>query len=471
MKSSIYVSAEHIQVIGYAGNTVKQFVTYPIPEGTVYNGTITDSAFLAECLTSMKRDYPDLFKSDVTLVVDGSTILSRRIVTPRLSKKQYLQLVRDDFADSIENTADLVCGYRKLQTAENSILACAVNKALVDSYISTFLSAGIKLDAIHVGVETILSFVKTKQELQKSALVINIIDGHTMLSMLFQDGSNVFMTRTRLYGEEKEQLLQNVLENLNGLIQFSRSQKLGEIAVSYYLGVNEADIRLLEAFNPYTDIRLDTLSVYESFGEIPPDAHFTCLNMMYGGDCIDLIAARRELDKFVKSKRPKKLWIPLLAIYIVVLAAVAAYLWWENSRTDKLISEVNEYIQSPAILQRQAEIDALMRETALYQDITRQVDEKATWENGMPKASSRMMDLIVFNHGVDVTVTSFEFSESTGVVRVNAACADANVSADYVDALYRSGVASSVWYQGYGSGADGVFTFTVDITLNVEGVK
>jgi len=82
-----------------------------------------------------------------------------------------------------------------------------------------------------------------------------------------------------------------------------------------------------------------------------------------------------------------------------------------------------------------------------------------------------MMDMIVYRHGVDVYVTSFEFTEDTGIVRVSATCADANVSADYVDALINSGVARSVSYRGYGSTTEGVFTFTVDITLSVEGVQ
>ena len=224
MKSSIYVSAEQIQVIGHLGGAVRRYVTYPIPEGTMFNGTITDSAFLAECLMSLKREHSELFSSGTTLIVDGSTILSRRITSPNLSHKQYLQLVRDDFADSIDSTDNLVCGYHKLQSVENAILACAVNKAQVDSYISTFNEAGIKLSGIHIGVDTILGLVKSRADLQQGTIVINVIDGLTMLSMLFENGNNIFISRSRLYGEEKEQVFRSVLENLNGLIQFTRSK-------------------------------------------------------------------------------------------------------------------------------------------------------------------------------------------------------------------------------------------------------
>jgi hypothetical protein len=228
----------------------------------------------------MKKDNPELFKTGISLVVDGSTILTRRLATPKLSGKRYLQLGRDDFTDSVEDANDLVCGYRKIDATDNAILACAVGKTLVDSYLSTFGEAGIKLDSIHIGVELILSYVKSRQELQKSTVVLNIIDGFTMLSMLFDNGNNVFMSRSRLYGEEKEQIYQHVLENLNGLIQFARSQNIGDITSSFYLGVGEGDLRLLEAFNPHPEIRLGTLSVIEDQGDIPPSAHFACLNIL-----------------------------------------------------------------------------------------------------------------------------------------------------------------------------------------------
>ena len=465
MKTSIFVSAEHIQAIGYVGNSVKQFVSFPLPEGTMYNGTITDHAFLTECLAAMKRENPDLFSGGVSLAADGSSILSRRLAAPKLSNKQYLQLVRDDLADSIENPDDLVCGYRKLDFTENAILACGIGKMQVDSYLATFREAGIKLDSIHVGAEIILSYVKAMPEMRASTVVINIIDGLTMLSMLFENGNNVFMTRTRLYGEEKEQLFQNIIENLNGLIVFTRSQSLNEITGSYYLGISESDVRLLEAFHINTDIKLGALSILEGNENIPSDAHFSCLNMLYGSSCIDLVAARRELDVYIKSRRPKKRWIPAVAAYILILAASTAFLWMRLNNVNENIADISSYLMSPAILHKQEELEALIRESATYGEVARQADEKAAWENGLPKATSHMLDFIVFQHGVDVAVTSFDFDESTGSVRVSARCSGANVSADYVDTLCNEGIARSVNYQGYGSNANGEFTFTVDIIL------
>jgi len=468
MKSSIYVSAEQIQVIGYVGSSAKQYVTYPLPEGTMYNGTITDNAFLTECLVLMKKEHPELFKSGVTLIVDGSTILSRRLIAPKLNQKQYLQLVRDDFADSVDSTANLVCGYHKIDSTENAILGCAVNRLQVDSYISTFSDAGIRLSGIHIGVEAVIGFVKASTQLHHSTIVVNVIDGLTMLSMLFENGRNIFISRTRLIGEEKEQIFQSALGNLNGLIQFTRSEKINEITHSYYLGVSEADVQILTAFNPHSDIIIGTLPIYGGRGDIPPEAHFACLNMYYGGD-IDLLAARDALDKFVKSQRPKKLWIPSLAALVLVLGIIAGVIAFLIYQENKKINDIREYLYSHDVVQKQHELGLLRRDIRHYDEILRQMDEKSDWEDSLPKATSRTFDLLTVSHGVPIFVRNMEFNENTRIVRIRATCADANVSSDYVDSLYASGVVESVEYTGYGSIAEGVFSFTVDITLKTGG--
>ena len=475
MKTSIYVSAEQIQVIGYKGNTVERYATHPLPEGTMFNGTIMDNALLTECLVSLKKDNPTLFKKGATLVVDGSSILTRRLVAPKLRAKQYLQLVREDFADSIGDVNDLVPAYYQLDSKENAILGCAVNKVLIDRYKSTFEEAGIKLTSIRVGVEMLLDFVKSKPELQKSTVVLNVLDGLTMLSMVFVNGHNIFTSRTRLYGEEKEQIYTNVLAGLNGLIQFVQSQKHDEITASYYLGISQADIAMLEARSPYPDIRLGTFTLYKGHAKgekfVPTEAHFACLNMYFNKPKIDLLVARKQLDVHIKKQKPKRVWIPLMVIYFIAVIAVAGYLFYEIYGIEQEIAEIDAHINSVEVVDKQAELNTLVRETQFYTSIYAQLEERIEWEAAIPVVVSDMLDFIIFDHGKGVYVVNFDFNSAAGVVRVNAVATNARVSNDYVDILYAAGVADRVIYQGYGSGADGLFVFAVEIILAVEGVE
>ena len=465
MKSSIYVSAEKIHIIGFAENTFTHYASCQLPEGTMYNGTIIEPAYLVECLISLKQNNPELFKSGVTLIVDGSSILSRRLNTPMLSRKRYLQMIRDDFADSIENPEDIVCGYRKLDMTGNSIFACATHRVLVDSYLSVFKQAGISPDSIHIGAEAILSYVKSNPELQRSTIVLNVIDGVTMLSLIFEDGNNVFMSRSRLYGEDNDEFLRSVLNNLNGLIQFNRSQNFGEIERSYYMGLSEGDMAQINALNPHSNIQMKPLILYNGKDAPPHNAHFACLNTMLGNESIDLITALKELGDYIKGKKPRRIWLPLIAAFAAVLAIPVVYLLLELNSVKNDVEEVFSYVYSGEVMRKKDELAALAEELAFYEDITYQFERNSAWENSLPQISSQALDEIIFLHGKDISVTSIDFDESTGIIRVYAKCANANTPTEYVDALTASGIASSIEYHGYDSDPEGLFTFYVDIYL------
>ena len=471
MKSSIYVSTEKIEIIGFAGNAVKRFVTYPLAEGTMINGTITDSAFLTECLGTMRKENPDLF-TDPSLIVDGSAILSRRLVTPKLGAKRCQQLVRDDFADTTDDPDSLVCGYHKLGTEGSAdvILGCAANRGLVDSYISAFKEAGVKLSSIRVGMEALLRFVSSKEELKTASFVLTLIDGFTTVSVIFDNGNNVFMSRSRLYGETKEQVFQNVLENLNGLINFNRSQKFNEITQCYYLGINDADMRVIEALNPYPDIRMNMLDLFRgiSGGALPPEAHFVYLNMRMSSDAINLMDGRKELTQHVKHKKPRKIWIPLMALYVLILAVPCGYVWWRDYQISKDIDEVNAYLESPKVLDKQVELDVIKLESRQYESITGQYNEFVDWEESMTMVSSQLLDLFVRDYEEKVFVTQFDYDEKTGHVRLSAKCDGENIMTYYADFLESSDMVDRVAYGGYTYDSNGLFSFTIDVTLAVK---
>jgi len=466
MKSSIYISTEQIQVVGYLNGKVAMFVHHDLPEGVLYNGKIMDSILLTECLTSLKKDYPQMFKSGVALVVDGSTILTRNINTPTLSHKNYLQLVRDDFAGSFEDKNDFVCGYHKFQPG--AILGCAVNKTFVDSYISTFKESGIKINAIHIGVETIINFVKSKDFLQKSTIIVNVLDGQTILSMVFVNGDNVFIQRTRLYGETRSEILENILDNLGNLLQFTQSQNHGAVTASYYFGLGDADVYQMNDIGRYENVKFSALKVYAKEPRLTSEVHFAALSFEFSKKSINLFTASAELDKYIKNKKPKKWWIPTLAIYILAFGGVAGWNLFNLNKINNEIYEINNFLTSPEVEESIVAINQIISEVSFFNYIQNQVNERAAWESSMPAVVSSMINYILFDHGLDVQVSSFTFTESLGIVRINAVTTSAQISNDYVDLLYDIGLASHVTYLGYSSAADGTFSFSVDITLYVN---
>lgn len=477
MKSSIYISSEKIEVIGYTNAaksiSVKNYMVCPLPEGTMINGTIIDSAHLVECLSAMRAKKPLLF-SEPSLIVDGSSILTKRIDAPKLKKHQYIRLIMDDFADSAEDFEDMVCDYHSLNAGSSAILGYVTEKALVDSYISVFGKAEIKLKSIRIGVQSIINYVNSNPALNNKTFILNVIDGVTMLSMIFENGVNVFMSRTRLYSEENEQLIQNIFENLSGLIQFEKSQKFNNITNSYYMGLSRDALNFMREINPYPDITLEHLDIFRDIDgtdKLPAETHFACLNMFLSDDSIDLIHSRKMLDKIKRLERPKNYWIPVLIGAAVLIALPVVYLNSQVSAVNAKIMQLNTYMTDPAVMQKSTQIDALMEETAHYNDVINQLQEKTELDNSKSLVSNQVLELITSTYRHKVSVTDFDFDENAGVIHVNGVCANQVDAAGYVDALKTNSRINAVKYTGYSYGRDGEYKFSVDVTLNNLGAE
>jgi len=478
MNSSIYISSKKIEVISYSYSlrdvSVKQVLTCPLPEGTMINGKITDPSQLASCLASLRSQSSGLFANS-TLIVDGNFVFSKRIVVPRLSKKQYQLLVREDFTNAAENSEQLICDYHLMNGSgtETAILACASEKSQIESYISVFKEAGIKLKAIRVGVDAIQNYVNARPDLLDKTFVINVIDGITMLSMIFQNGINVFMSRTRLYSEDYEQFIQSMLKNLSGFIQFNKSEQFNDIESSFYLGLTDADIQLMNEVNPYPDIKLEMLNIFNNVKgseKLSEHSHFAYLNTLLSSNSIDFIRSYNMLDKLKKQNRPKKLWIPILAGLTAALACPVVIFSLQAARVDTDIKELNDYLTSEAVVVRSEELDQIIEQSSHYASICNKFKEKTEADSSEASVSNEILDLITQTSGGRVSIDQLGFQKSTGMIRVNGSSATETDSAEYVELLRKNDAIKSINYTGYSYGSTGEYNFSIDVELAVREV-
>jgi hypothetical protein len=472
MKSSIHISSEKIEVLGYKkiGKKVKagDHISAELPEGAVMNGRIIDDSLLIECVKDMRSKKPHLF-TNATLIVDGNSILQKRIsAAPKLGKRQYYQLAREAFADTTIPPENLVCDYHPLDPSrkdmKSGILAYAVDKTQAEAYESAFNAAGVKLKAIKLGSQAIIDYVASRPELHGSAFVLNVVDGVTLLSMLFQNGVNVFTSRTRLYSDDYERFIQAIVGNISGLIQFNRSEKFAEITQSYYLGLEDQVVRDISAVIPYPEISVDSFILHGWAGNMPPDAYFAFLGARLE-DGIDLISSLDKLAAFKKSQRKKNYWIPAIAAITLATAAPVVYLHFQISAVDVDIDALNRYIYSEFVQTKSAEIDALIADTAWHNNIVGQEQAKAETEAALPHACEQTLNLITMTRSDRVTVTSLVFHESTGIIQVTAVSASESDSALYTGTLKENALVSTVRYTGYSYGSNGEYNFNIDVIL------
>lgn len=478
MNSSVYISSEKIEVMGYTKTgvnvSVKEYITYPLPEGTVINGKILDQAALCDCLSELRVKHPALMKS-VTLTVDGSSILLKRLTVPRLKKNQYYQLVADEYNDSAEGSEELVCDYYPLfghgeKSAGKAVLACACDKALIESYTSVFKSAGIKLGKIKIGVEAVLNYVNTSPDLRFSTVVLNIIDGFTMLSVIFEYGSIVFISRTRLYGEDNTDIVRNILDNLSGLIQFNKSENFSDITHSYYLGLNEEDLALMNVLNPHA-VNLASLDITRGArgaGKLGREAHFVYLNALTDKNGTDLIRSYDKHIKLQRRRRPKVLWPFALLALALVVAAPAVYFSYLVWGVDDDIAELSAYLGDSAVIEKSLELDVITVRTSYYKDILDQLEAKRAQEAGA--VSREVFDLITGTLSDRVGVSRIDYNEGTRVIQIQAKGITESDASEYIDALGRSSLVESINYTGYSYTSDGEYSFSISVTLAAKEV-
>jgi len=471
MKTSIHISTDMVKVLAYtqtgSKTSVKDFLTYPLPDEAVLNGVILDGTPIIEGLKQLKSSKPTLFK-EVSLVLDGSFVYTKKITVPgKLKKLTYDEVIRDEFAEISTDKDNLICDYFHLSTNEDGskeILACGVEYAHAQAYLAIFSSAGIKLTSVHLGVLNVLQYVESNPELKSIPFVLNVVDDVILLSMIFQKGVNVFQSRTRLYGEDRATLVRSTLDGLSGIIQFNKSQNFDDLTNCYYLGFTDADMDLVELNNTYPDIKFSLLEIYKGVkgAEIlPPGAHFAYLNTLVPEHRSDLLANIRMLEKAKVRRKPKNRWLPVVLGTAAVLIAVIAVLWFLVSGVERDIRATNQYLTTHADERNQ--IDAYKADTARINNLYNAVAQRKDETDAKPHITRQLLETIKRVGGSAINVNGLNFNSENRVVGVSASGNTERDAALYVEALLRDNQVESVRHTGYNEGSGGEFNFTIDV--------
>ena len=471
MRSSIHISKYAIKVIAYTKSgsniSVSAYHTYPLPEECIINGVIIDAAPINEGLFILKTSYPQSFK-DVSLILDGSFVYTKRITVPgKLNARLYDRVVRDEFSEVASDVDNLICGHFPLTVnadGSRQILACGVENAHVQTYLGIFNTAGIKLSSVHLGVQALLRFIKVKPELSGVPFVLNVVDDVIMLSMIFQNGVNVFQSRSRLYGDDRSTLVRSTLDGLSGIIQFNKSQNFADLTNCYYLGLSNSEMDFFRFNNDYPEISFSTLDVFRGAGaeRLPPDAHLAYLGAMIPDSEPDLFHSIKMLEKVKKDERPKNRYIPIAAALALILAGALTFMGIQMSTVERQVRDIKSYLNDPVTVAKREAIDAMLTDTYHINDLYNAVADKKADDALQPKLTRKLIDTIVGTGGWTVRVTGLEFKAYAAVVTVVATCSERE-SANFVEMLKKDPGIEKVNYRGYGTDAAGEYVFTLDI--------
>ena len=472
MKASIHISKNAIKVLAYSKSgsnvSVKSYFTHPLPDECVINGVIIDPNPVIEGLNALRGRYPQAF-SDVSLVLEGSFVYTKRITVPgKMQSRMYGSIIRDEFSEISSDPENLICTHYPVADnpdGSKQIIACGVENAHAQTYISIFSTAGIKLSSIHLGVQSLLRFLSTRSEIMGVPFVLNIIDDVIMLSMIYHNGVNMFQMRSRLYGESREALVRSIADSLAGIIQFNKSQNFPELSHSLYVGLDDSDVGMIIQANQYPEINFGILDIYKGSSgaeQLPPDAHFVFLNALMPDSEPDLFVSIRVSEKEKKRSAPKNRMIPIVAAAAFVVIAAISVMIALLAITNTQVRQVTNWLEHPNTVAMSEYITNLEANTshvnALTEAVAVQVEEIAA----RPMISSPFIQTILNTGDEDVFVSGLSFTNTQEKIGVSASSLDNFSAAGYVDMLKQDSLIDTVYYTGRNLGVDG-FAFTIDV--------
>lgn len=483
MKTSIYISSEKIEAVQYqkssGGIEILESYHMPLQDGAMISGKIISNYQIIDGLESLKSSFPGAFDA-VDLVLDGSCLFTKNMEVPKLKPREYKELVEEEYAENVENVQDLLGDYRMMPKVAGkpiSILGCATEKQIIDSYLEVFEGAQIKVSKISVGVEAILHNVETNPALKESSFVLNIIDGITMISMIFENGINVFLSRTRLYYDTPGEMARRLHENISGLMQFNRSQELSDIKRCYYLGLSEAHMQLLINTNPYDAVQLEKLDIFEGVSgheKMREDCVFAYMGATLPKGSMDFYKNYLAWEKAGKKENRPDLWkvVAVFAIVLVVISPVALIIM-QNKSWEKQAAELQEYISDATRLEELTRVDSLIMENTSYTMFLEDAEKLEQLQQKYAPIGEEVLDLITKTNSDTVAFRVVDYDRFTSVLQVSSTSQTESNSAAYVEILRANPLVQNVVYTGYSysSGADRIYEFSIAVQLKDRGLS
>lgn len=457
MKKIIYINQDAIQIAEGKGQRTK-CTHIDLATGTILNGVIVNEGEILEKLSANSKH---LAGHQLTLIIDSSNIMVKKLTMPQLAPKRLAATLRGEF-EVVESQNYLydACHLGK-STTGHTYVAAASQQDFVEGYIRLFQSAGLKLERIDVLLNSVVKYATQHPQLQGQTFLLNIVQQNSMLSLLFGQGEYQLANRHRLLNEPGSPgFVAELYGKLSTMLQFSQSQKLqSPITASYYVGIDEENLSELSAYLGEGDLQVLSHAVTPS----QADCFYALSGLTTYKQDVDLLAQFKQATK-------KTVQVPGLVwqgLFLAVLVAGMAYLYLDWSARNRALEDqilpLEAYLTSSEALDAQSEIQYLQYQESLMR---LQIEEHHQALNYLisgniltPQALSTIYSTL--------PIDQLNYALIGGTITINGQSQEVSQSADYVEMLRNSGYFTNIDYVGYvrqtGEVPYHVFTFQAQL--------
>lgn len=451
----LYLSNKLVQVIEARGNgktvSVQNVWQEEAPEGSIINGIITDEeaflSWLKEFFTKNK-----LPKKDVSLVVNSSQFNHKVLEFPVIKNAEIRKMVPREFAEN--RTEGTLFTYYVLEggsdAGKKKLMATAVEKNYLLSYVVFFKQAGIGISSIDSEISCLVRLFSNSPEIKKKTCLIQVLDGQEVISMVFVKGTYYYSQKNRLLNHDSLEDLPEELESIRGrLFQFLTSQQVKEpIEAIYLCGDKQSELK--------REMPEDKVFSGEKVIVAEKDARQKRSEFFYAAGALlgkkegtSLYGQLKQEQKEKKNRREIAGLLLPSGIVLAVCLLITAFMGntyvsgtREFHKMQKIMQE-NETVNASASY----EMSAASVETMKYKISV--VEEIWAHLMSYPTVNSSIEKIFFECAGGAVSVEIKSFQRDSGVLTLEAVAKDVRDINVFVEKLQEQEIFEAVEYTGY----------------------
>lgn len=460
MATILYLSNQLVQAVEAKEKNnkikVQEIFQEQAPEGSIINGIITDEEAFSSWIKVFfsKNRLP---KKEVMLVVSSTQFNHKVLELPGGKESEIRKMISREFSESrtqntlfTYQTMDKEAAHKKIK-----ILATAVEKEVLLSYIGFFRQAGIEIISVNSGVACMAELLMQAPEIQKKTCIIQVLDGQEMISMLFVKGIYYYAQRNRLFSLDRIEKLAEEMEAVTDrLLQFATSQQIKEPVEAWYIcGKNQNEVK--DAFENGDYSKALKPRSFTGDGIIS-----ICKNrkteFIYPAGCLLQESRKRSLYKQLKqeskdNQRKRELFrlmLPgavTLGVCLIITALMGNGYFLKSSELQKLerMMQEEETVRAHAGYELStASIQAMEEKISTVELIWNQL-------MSYPTMNSSVEQVLKECGGSYAAVELTSFHRDSGVLTLNAWSKTALQVSQFIDRLQSQEIFESVEYSGY----------------------
>ncbi len=455
MATILYLSNKLVQAIEAREKgktvTVQNVWQDKAPEGSIINGIITDEEVFLSWIKNFfaKNKIP---KKELTLVVNSTQFGHKILEFPKVKDSELKKMIPREFSEN--RSEDTLFTYCEMETEtaqkKQRILATAVERTFLLSYINFFKQAGIELVAIESGISSLVSLFMHSAEIQKKTCLIQVLDGQEVISMLFVQGKYYYSQKNRLFDAELPEECQQAIESITDkILQFVTSQQIKEPVEILYL-CGDGQKQLLELMPERQIFKGEKALAFSHL------ARKKKKDFIYAAGCLlgkkQGTSLYKQIKQEQKEKKKRKEILSLMApslLVLLVCLVIAAFMGNTYRTGMKELNKLQKSMQETDTVNNHA---SYTMSTASISTMEGRISEVETiWEHLMsyPTMNSSVEETLQQCAGEEVSLSVLSFQRDSGVLTLNASAKDVRSINGFIAKLQEQELFEAVEYNGY----------------------